>query len=150
MGNFRRSVIVDSGFWFGLLDPRDQYHSRASSIVSTLDSWNVLLPWPILYEVVNTTFVKHTKRVAPFEAWLRKSHVTKIDDAKYRDAALAQALSWSKVKKREISLVDMVIRFLLDDVNVKTDAILTFNQKDFHDVCMSRQVELLPHSVGRT
>lgn len=32
----------------------------------------------------------------------------------------------------------MVIRQMLDDVNLKSDAIVTFNPEDFSDVCRKR------------
>jgi hypothetical protein len=45
--------------------------------------------------------------------------------------------------KRPISLVDMVIRYILDDVNIRKDCLLTFNRRDFVDVCRKRQIEIL-------
>jgi len=45
-------------------------------------------------------------------------------------------------RTRPMSLVDMVMRLMLDDVNVRVDGLLTFNQKDFHDVCRKRGLEM--------
>ena len=37
----------------------------------------------------------------------------------------------------------MIIRFILDDVNVRIDALLTFDPSDFVDVCQQRKVEMI-------
>jgi hypothetical protein len=66
-----------------------------------------------------------------------------IDDGSYRDQALHAAIRESQNRLRAISLVDMVIRFILDDPNVRIDAVLTFNQADFADVCRRRGIEML-------
>jgi len=42
-----------------------------------------------------------------------------------------------------ISLCDVLIRLLIEDVNLRIDALLTFNEKDFVDVCRKRRGEIL-------
>ncbi len=42
-----------------------------------------------------------------------------------------------------MALVDMVIRLILDDINVRKDGLLTFNHKDFADLCRKHQIEML-------
>ena len=49
----------------------------------------------------------------------------------------------SSLNNRPISLVDMVIRKMLDDVDLKTDAIITFNPGDFDDVCRKNKKMLI-------
>ena len=46
-------------------------------------------------------------------------------------------------RARPISLVDMVMRLMLENVNVPVSGLLTFNPKDFHDVCRKRGLEML-------
>jgi hypothetical protein len=45
---------------------------------------------------------------------------------------------------RQISLADWVPRLILDDRSRKVDMLLTFNPKDFHDVCQHRGIPLEP------
>ena len=36
----------------------------------------------------------------------------------------------------------MLIRFILNDVNLKIHFLVTFNEKDFMDVCQERRIEI--------
>jgi hypothetical protein len=42
-----------------------------------------------------------------------------------------------------MSLVDITLRLMLDDVNLKIDALITFNVGDFVDVCSAKGIELI-------
>ncbi len=44
---------------------------------------------------------------------------------------------------RNLSLVDRVIRRALSDVNVRIDALITFNPADFADVCRKHNRQIL-------
>ena len=44
---------------------------------------------------------------------------------------------------RPLSLVDAVLRSVIDDTNVALAALLTFNLADFVDVCRQNSVEVL-------
>ena len=46
-------------------------------------------------------------------------------------------------RRRPMSLVDMVMRLMLEDVNVRVNGLLTFNRRDFYDVCRRRGLEML-------
>ena len=72
-----------------------------------------------------------------------KEHVQRISDEPYREEALEMTFKMALNSSRYISLVDMVIRLILDDINVQKDALLTVNPKDFHDVCMRQNIEML-------
>ena len=50
-------LLVDTGFFFALRDARDQYHASAEEKKHLLDTREVILPWPVLYETLNTRFV---------------------------------------------------------------------------------------------
>jgi len=49
-------IIIDSGFWIGLLDRRDQYHILSSKIFKLLTDFvriyriQIIIPWLSLYE----------------------------------------------------------------------------------------------------
>ena len=61
-----------------------------------------------------------------------------LDDQEFREPALDECLaevSRPPAHYRTLSLTDRVIRRILSEVNTKIDAFITFNAKDFADVC---------------
>ena len=66
--------------------------------------------------------------------------ISKINDDRYRELALDLTLSEDK---RNISLVDNIIRLMLDDKDVGAKGLVTFNVGDFHDVCSKNNIEIL-------
>lgn len=139
----RRSVIVDAGYWYALFDSRDGFFHDAQAKAHHVDSLIVVFPWPTLYETLGTRFVKNRHGIDGFERVLKRPNVRFIDDAPYRDEALKATLQEARLQKRVISVCDMLIRFVIQDTNVRVDALLTFNIKDFADVCRGKGVEIL-------
>ena len=139
----RKNVLVDSGFWFALYKPKDQkeQHFQAQKIAEILGNNVVLVPFPSLYEFLNTRFVKQA--LSEFKIILKTHRVDLIDDTKYKYLAHQSLLENPKIMHRGLSLVDVVLRLMLDDVNLKVDCLVTFNIADFHDVCKLRNIELL-------
>lgn len=136
-----QNVLVDSGFWFALYNSRDQYHSKAEEIFSVIEEFRKIIPWPTLYEVVNTRFVKK-KRHKMFEKIIKQSTTIKISDFQYRNSAL-DFVNNASVNYRNYSLVDVIIRNMLKDANLKIDVLVTFNPIDFNDICIPRSIEML-------
>ena len=141
MPSFAKTVLTDSGFWYALYDPRDPYHEQARQREGLLQSSTVLVPWPRLYETFNTRFARNTMAVRRFAVLLRQANVILLRDESYRDAAREAAIT--TVATRSMALVDMVIRLILDDINVRKHGLLTFNQRDFSDLCRKHQIEML-------
>lgn len=135
----RATALIDAGFWIALLDENDQHHQRACEKQDLLDDCTILLPWPILYETLRTRFVKAPAKIEGFRRILQRPAVERLDDAAYRVKALETALSG----RRRLSLVDCVLRMVLEDTNVKVDYLYTFNPGDFHDVCRRRSVVMM-------
>jgi hypothetical protein len=94
-----------------------------------------------LYETFNSRFAKNTLAVRHFEKLLRQAHVVRLSDEPYRESALEVAIA--SVATRSFALVDVVIRLILDDINVRKHGLLTFNQRDFGDLCRRYQIEML-------
>lgn len=124
------TVLVDSGYWLALYDPRDQHHNEATGTEEYLHLVTPLVPWPTLYEVMRTRFVKRKDRLNQFEKALLALQPTFIDDSKYRDSALSK--TWRGAGT--ISLADHVLRLILEDRPSRIDYILTFNERDFTDI----------------
>jgi predicted nucleic acid-binding protein len=138
-----RTVVVDSGYWLALFDAKDEYHPEAQAKVHYLESLIVALPWPILYETLGTRFVKNRLGMALFERILKRQNIHYIDDVIYRQSALERTMLESQRGTRSISLCDMMIRILLQDEKLRIDSLLTFNAKDFSDVCRNSRVQIL-------
>jgi predicted nucleic acid-binding protein len=138
-----RNVIVDSGFWFALFEPRDQHAKAAQTKAHHIDALTVIFPWPTLYETLGTRFVKNRIGMASLERMLSHPNVEFVDDVPCRNDALDATFQESRIGRRTISLCDMLIRLMIQDTNVQVAALLTFNAKDFLDVCRAKRVEIL-------
>jgi hypothetical protein len=68
----RKSVIVDTGFWNALFERRDRERFDIAQVkAGYIESLIVLIPWPILYETVNTRFLKNQNSALAFERLLK-------------------------------------------------------------------------------
>lgn len=138
-----KKVAADSGFWFALFNERDKYHLDAQSIEEDLSVHSVIVPWPTLYETINTRFCRKKHNLVRFKALMDRSSTVIVDDSPYRKSSLEHVLDVSNTYAT-YSLVDQVIRSMLADAKLRIDAMITFNQKDFSDICRSRRIEMLP------
>ncbi len=137
------TLLVDSGFFFALLDPRDQHHAAAREKQDWLEMLSIVMPWPILYETINTRFTRRPGTIARFESIIHAPETEFLDDGPYRLEAYEDTLTQAKAQRHAMSLVDSVLCAILADTNVRIDAMLTFNFRDFRPVCNLRGVELL-------
>jgi predicted nucleic acid-binding protein len=137
-----KNVIVDTGFWIALYDERDIFHHKAMETVGLISEQNLLIPWPTLYETINTRFAKRREFMQPFEKFINKPNVLLIDDEVYRENALRLVFENALIGKRPLSLVDIILRELLSDDSYKINYLLTFNTGDFIDVCKRRKIEI--------
>lgn len=140
------NICIDACFLIGLHDDRDQHHARATTPFAELfeeDSNNVaIVVWPVLYESVSTQLVKRRSHLYRFERTLRilrsQLKLEYVEDGEYRDGALEACfgeLGKPPARYRPLSLTDRVLREVLQDPDVRVDAILTFNAGDFSDAC---------------
>jgi predicted nucleic acid-binding protein len=137
------AIIVDTSFWFALFTPGDSHHTMASNKASILDRARLIFPWPVLYETINTKLIKNRGGIMRLDSLIKSRNAILIDDTDYRRIALQATIRESHAQARTISLVDMIIRFVIDDPNIRIAALLTFNERDFADICLKRRVELL-------
>jgi hypothetical protein len=82
---------------------------------------------------------------------MRSQRINQVDDAPYRQDALALSIESSLRRDRPLSMVDCVLRLLIDDVSTKIRYVVTFNLPDFVDVCRRRKIDLWyesPRSSG--
>lgn len=138
------SILVDTGIWYSLCDARDNAASREviDDLYRRVKVHKIIVPWPIVYEVLRTRFVRNRLALERFEQELKSSGIVIVDDTPYRDDAYALSLVSSLQRQRPLSMVDCVLRLLMDDVNTKISYLATFNHGDFADVCKARRIEL--------
>jgi len=139
-------VLCDTGFWIALYDKRDYYHGEATELFNKLALFHIIIPWPVLYEVLRTRFVRRREYVITFEKHLKILKIKYIDDTPYRRIALSEL--FKSVNKRTISLVDMIIRKILEDKGKHIDYLITFNEKDFIDICKKRRISVYSRGIS--
>jgi len=88
MSRFPKSAIIDTCFWYALYNNSDGNHKIAQEKSCLLQTMNILLPWPCLYETINTRFAKNMITLKQFELFLKQPHVIRIEDEPYREDAL--------------------------------------------------------------
>jgi len=135
-------LLVDSGFFIALYNERDHYHAAALKKLEWLEMLSVILPWPVLYETMNTRLARRPEVLSRFDALVRDLDAHLIDDSPYRELAYSQTMSSSRLGE-PVSLVDSVLGAIIEDVNIPVRAMLTFNHRDFTGLCAQNSVELL-------
>ena len=133
-----KSIIIDTGFWFALFDDRDRYHEDALLYFEYIVPHTLVIPWPTLYETLNTRFSRRQSWVEELHRVIRSHSVCFIPDDDYRETSFNRFFR----DGQRFSLVDLIIRNILEDDSVNIDAILTFNEPDFIDVCYKKGIEL--------
>ena len=136
-------ILVDTGFWIAAFDRRDDYFMQAQEKFELFELFQVVLPWPTLYETLRTRLVRNPVALHRFESFLKNPRVSFLDDAPFRDSALEIAIESSLRGKRPLSMVDCMIRLAIEDENTKIDYLATFNKADFFDICARYSVEIL-------
>ncbi len=136
-------TLVDTGIWIAMFDPRDQHRARIEEIAEYLDLCHLILPWPTLYETLRTRLARNRNALQSFEAYLKRPRISFLDDEPYRETAIELCFSSGLKAYRPLSMVDCLIRLVLDDINVKVSYLATFNNDDFFDICQKRQIEII-------
>ncbi|OAV68898.1 putative nucleic acid-binding protein, contains PIN domain [Bacteroidales bacterium Barb6XT] len=139
------NLLIDTCFWYACYEPEErERHDFATKFIERgLQRDTIIVPHPTLYEVINTRFSKQEKRMVRFRELLTKHNVKVVNDDEYKERALDLTFDFSVKEKRPMSFVDMIIRLMLDDTNLKIKALATFNEKDFCDVCLKKNIELI-------
>jgi predicted nucleic acid-binding protein len=140
----KKTALVDSGFWIALLYERDNHHTDAMIKSEILRNLIYIVPWPTLYETLNSRLVRRPGLIRHFvEAFLKRPNAVLWNDGDYRDSALNDTLSDELISKRPLSLVDNVLRQIIADKKIKLNYLFTFNVGDFADICKRRNLEII-------
>ena len=80
------NIIVDTGFWRALCDPDDAYYDASLEIHDKFfgrNGYRVLIPYPSMYELINTKFVKNKTQLKQLDKEIADSNsITKVYDEK--------------------------------------------------------------------
>lgn len=130
-----KRLIVDTGIWYALFDKKDDNVLYADIIKEMFDKHQLIVPYPSLYETINTRLIKNNYNQATglFSYLNDSSKVILIPDDTYREKALETVKS-NLNKSRKLSLVDAIIRLMMEDVSLGDRAVITFNVGDFIDI----------------
>ena len=120
-------LLVDTGYFIALHSKRDEHNATAKQYERLLEVRPVVLPWPVLYETINTRFAKRPHILKQIDVIIEKKSTRLLDDSPYRAAAYAKVLQTSP--KRPLSLVDAVLRAVIEDASVQISTLLTFQRK---------------------
>ena len=121
-------VIVDTGFWIALYDPTKQPENylEAERIANEIEDENIIIPFPTLYELVNSRLSRRESKLQ-FEKLLGRPNITKLSDSKYKSKALENFFLKSNLEYSDISLVDEVIKLIIADNSIRIDYIASFD-----------------------
>lgn len=136
-------VITDTCYWLGLVDSTDEHHEKSVLIKELINDSYIVFPFPCFYEIIRTKFVKNKNKLLAFESLLKSGKIQYLDDAKYKEEALSKVYELNKKSFISHSLTDAVIREMLSDSTLRLDYLVTYNVKDFSDICAKRNIEIL-------
>jgi hypothetical protein len=150
-----KGFLADTGYLIALYDPSDDNRNVSKARTSFSELFeepenSLLLAWPVLYETLNTRLSKRRDVVTRIEDGWRKlrsnNQLDFIPDQPFRDTSLAEWQNELARKRhyRPLSLVDRVLRNAITSPSTKIYALLTFNRRDFDDVCSKREVQIFP------
>jgi len=149
-----KSICVDAGFLIGLYDERDEHHQQAQQyFLSFFESTpnRMLIPWPILYETLSTRMVRNRKAMVLLEKdWKRlalQRRLELLSDVELREGIVDECFDQLRnpsLQYRSLSAVDRILRKVVADTNLRIHALLTFNPRDFRDVCERSRCEMHP------
>lgn len=138
-----KRLIFDSCYWFAFFNEKDQYHHLANQMADTFNSPSIkiLIPFPSMYETLNTAFVDNKSRLKRLSEILSNHEkVEFIFDDEYKDNAYRNTIGQENGCK--VSLVDSIILEMLEDKNFAIDGVVTFNSRDFAEPCHILQKEM--------
>jgi predicted nucleic acid-binding protein len=139
-----KNILVDTGFWYALYNERDSiYHRKAIDMYEYLSLGKILVPYPSLYETINTRFAKNIQGLQEFKILLEKNNFEVLDDDDYKNDALELTFKSAISLKRPFSMVDIIIRQMLSDEKLSINYLISFNPGDFIDICMRRNIEII-------
>ena len=141
----RKVALLDSGYIFALLNDDDNYHLEAVEWSNHFSEFTLVLPWPILYETLNTKMMKAFDQdkslLRTFSDIIELPNVELLSDGEYRRLALEDIRRHER-SYEYISLVDRILMGIIEDIEVGVRHLFTFDRRDFSEVCARNSVTI--------
>jgi predicted nucleic acid-binding protein len=126
-----KTILLDTGYWIALFSSENEKEKQdVVEYVSELideNNYTVIIPFPTLYEFLNSKLSRKGRQKFNLEAELSKQKYEKVYDEKYRKKALENFFKQFSFVNYDISLVDEIIKEMIEDTTLKTDIIVTFD-----------------------
>ena len=110
----------------------------------------LMIPWPVLYEALNTQFIERVERVNRLDRDLltltKTGQLSLKDDTMYREEALQECFreaARTGAHYWALSLVDRILRKMIADPQNKIDGLITYDLRGFSDVPQKFRKELI-------
>ncbi len=130
-----KQVLLDSGFLFAYFDEKDSYHKNAikyGNLITQHQEYYLIIPCAVLFEVLNTKFMKNLNTLKKFEKEiLNRKNTNFYQHPECKELAKEQLKE--RMHGKRISLVDGVLRYILKTER-KIDVFVTSNPTDFFDL----------------
>lgn len=122
------SLIVDTGFWYALINKHDYYHSIASRYMASC-GYNLITTWPVItetcYMLLSRRGIKDTKRFLEMSS-LGFFEVFQLEGSHMLEAALLM----EKYDSLPMDLADASLVLLAEELG--HGRILSTDQRDFN------------------
>ena len=139
--------LCDSCFIISLADKTDKMHNASCNYLKThIIGHYYLIPYPSMFETLSQRIVDDNQAMVQLDrTFLKKSevNVAYISDKNYRDVSLYECMNDPQNIERHLSLVDTIIRNMIKSKNIRKDALISFNDDDFRDVCTQNKIDLI-------
>lgn len=123
------NIIIDTCFWIAVYNPEKHIHLEddIKFIIDFIEDENILIPFPSLYEFLNTKFSRKSD-AQNFKQLLSRPNYIKIDDTTYKLNALETFFDKAINEKNDVSLVDEIIIGIIEDKSQKIDYLISFDE----------------------
>jgi len=140
-----KTIILDTGYWIALFSPEKEKEKQKTveEVTRLIDenNYSILIPFPTLYEFLNSKLSRKRDKINLINE-LSKSKYKKIYDDDYRDKALKKFSDQFSYSISDISLVDEVIKEMIEDEKLRTDSIVTFDEA-LRNYALSMSLEVI-------
>lgn len=99
-----------------------------------------------MFETLSQRMVDNVQAMTRLEQIFLKNsdvNVVYVSDKNYRDVSLIECMNDRQNIERHLSFVDTIIRNMVKSKNIRKDALISFNDGDFRDVCTQNRVDLI-------
>lgn len=141
------AFLCDSCFVIALADRAEAYYENSWDYLRSHTTGHYyLIPYPSMFEILSQRMVDNPAAMSILEKKFFMNpnvNTVYISDRKYRENSLLECMNDQQNIIRHLSFVDTIIRNMVKSKDIRKDALITFNEGDFKDVCSQNKVELI-------